>query len=81
MLKLLLPKEPRIRLAVVLWGRLRGVALSRDAIVHALDVLVPEKPLSLADKLLSLDRKPLLAVARQPDALAIEDAAIGDLPS
>lgn len=80
MLKSLLPTEPKVRLAVVLWARLRGVALSKDAVAGALEMLVPEKPMSLVTRLLALDRKPLLAVARSADALVIEDVALGDLP-
>ena len=77
MLKVLLPKEPRVRLACVLWGRLRGLTISKESLVHALDALEPEKPVTLAGAVAKLDRGPLLAIASSPDAVTAEDAAIG----
>jgi hypothetical protein len=76
MLKTLLPNEARVRLAVVLWGRLRGVSIGKEALVHALDSLAPEKPASLIARVAGLDRAPLLAVAGSKEAIAVEDASL-----
>jgi hypothetical protein len=80
-LKALLPQEPRLRLAFVLWGRLRGITLTRSALVAALEPVVPEKPLTFLKLLVEpeararlrtlaeMERSPELARARE-----IEDA-------
>jgi hypothetical protein len=51
MLKHLIAKEPRLRLSIVIWGRLRGLALSRERLHKALDPLTPEKPFTLVQAL------------------------------
>jgi hypothetical protein len=80
MLKALLPLEARVRLVFVLWGRLRGFAVSKEPLVHALDAVSPEKPLELVSALASKDRAALLAHARDAEAMALEDAARTPLP-
>lgn len=47
MLRLLAPDDPRLRFAFVLWGRLRGVVLSRAGVQGIGAHVVPEKPMAL----------------------------------
>jgi hypothetical protein len=74
-LKLLLPQEPRVRLVFVLWGRLRGLTVSRESLLDALDVFTPEEPGRLVETIAKLDRAPLLSLAGSRDARVLEDAA------
>ncbi len=74
-LKLLLPLEPRVRLVFVLWGRLRGLTISRESLVHALDAFTPEEPGVFIETIAKLDRASLLSLAGARDACALESAA------
>lgn len=77
MLKRLLADEPRLRLAFVVWGRLRGLAFTRAAIQGIAAHVVPERPESLAEALAA--RAPALAALRAADAAAPEARLVEDL--
>jgi hypothetical protein len=81
MLRFLLPKEPRVRLSVVLWGRFRGLVLGKGGLVHALDALAPEKPFSLVRALAAPGvrarvRELAASEANATDARALEAASV-----
>lgn len=67
MIRFLLPDEPRMRLAFVIWGRLRGIVLPRAAVVAIAEKIVPEKPVKLIEA--------LVAAAPKREALKRADAA------
>lgn len=74
MLRRLVSDEPRLRLAFVVWGRLRGVTLGRAAIQGLAAHVVPERPEALVEALLA--RGPARAALRAADAAAPEARAL-----
>lgn len=66
MLRMLTPDDPRLRFAFVLWGRLRGVVLSRAGVQSIAEHVAPERPMKL---ILALeDRRDARAALRAADA-------------
>lgn len=74
MLRRLVADEPRLRLAFVVWGRLRGVTLGRAAIQGLAAHVVPERPEALIEALLA--RGPARAALRAADEAAPEARAL-----
>lgn len=68
MLRLLTPDDPRLRFAFVLWGRLRGVVLTRAGVQAIAEHVVPEKPMKLVMAL--EERREARAALRAADAAA-----------
>lgn len=66
MLRLLLPDDPRLRFAFVLWGRLRGVVLTRAGVQSIAEQVTPEKPMTLIRAL--EERRDARAALRAADA-------------
>lgn len=65
-LRMLLADEPRLRFAFVLWGRLRGVVLTRAGVQSIAEHVVPEKPMTLVKAL--EERRDARAALREADA-------------
>jgi hypothetical protein len=68
MLRFLLADEPRLRFAFVLWGRLRGVVLSRAGIQGIAEKVQAEKPMTLIRAL--DERRPARVALRLADQMA-----------